>query len=93
MDFQLRVYKALEVYLIYSVIGMRMRSKSTSHIDGPVMTTTSWRIARLSHRLNESLRDRLVKRSTKAVNRSVNVIKYSIALILWERKLIPEFIT
>ncbi|QXJ31957.1 hypothetical protein J5U21_01608 [Saccharolobus shibatae] len=47
----------------------------------------------MSHRLNESLRDRLVKRSTKAVNRSVNVIKYSIALILWERKLIPEFIT
>ncbi|MBB5253843.1 hypothetical protein HNQ62_001614 [Sulfurisphaera ohwakuensis] len=34
-----------------------------------------------------------LKRSTKAVNRSLEMVKYSIALVLWERKLIPEFIT
>jgi IS1 family transposase len=39
------------------------------------------------------LRDRLVrfKRATKAVNRSLEMVKYSLALVLWERKLIPEF--
>jgi len=44
--------------------------------------------------LHSSLRDRLVrfKRATKAVNRSINLMKYSIALVLWERRLIPEFI-
>jgi IS1 family transposase len=44
--------------------------------------------------LHSSLRDRLVrfKRATKAVNRSTNLMKYSIALVLWERRLIPEFI-
>ena len=44
--------------------------------------------------LHSSLRDRLVrfKRATKAVNRSISMIKYSIALVLWERKLIPEFV-
>ena len=44
---------------------------------------------------NEALlRDRLVrfKRFTKAVNRSLEVMKYSIALVLWERMLIPEFV-
>jgi len=47
---------------------------------------------------NESLysssRDRLVrfKRATKAVNRSINLMKYSIALVLWEKRLIPEFV-
>ncbi|BFH72194.1 hypothetical protein SJAV_01380 [Sulfurisphaera javensis] len=44
--------------------------------------------------LHSSLRDRLVrfKRATKAVNRSIEMMKYSIALVLWERMLIPEFI-
>ena len=44
--------------------------------------------------LHSSLRDRLVrfKRATKAVNRSINMVKYSIALVLWERRLIPEFV-
>ncbi|BAB67113.1 putative transposase [Sulfurisphaera tokodaii str. 7] len=42
--------------------------------------------------LHSSLRDRLVKRATKAVNRSINMVKYSIALVLWERMLIPEFV-
>ncbi|BAB66073.1 putative transposase [Sulfurisphaera tokodaii str. 7] len=42
--------------------------------------------------LHSSLRDRLVKRATKAVNRSISMIKYSIALVLWERRLVPEFI-
>ncbi|QXJ33835.1 hypothetical protein J5U22_00380 [Saccharolobus shibatae] len=43
---------------------------------------------------HSSLRDRLVrfKRATKAVNRSINMMKYSIALVLWERRLIPEFV-
>ncbi|BFI74394.1 hypothetical protein YN1HA_4920 [Sulfurisphaera ohwakuensis] len=42
--------------------------------------------------LHSSLRDRLVrfKRATKAVNRSISMIKYSIALVLWERRLIPD---
>jgi hypothetical protein len=30
------------------------------------------------------------KRATKAVNRSLEMVKYSLALVLWERKLIPE---
>jgi len=42
--------------------------------------------------LHSSLRDRLVKRVMKAVNRSISMIKYSIALVLWERRLVPEFI-
>ncbi len=42
--------------------------------------------------LHSSLRDRLVKRATKAVSRSLEMIKYSLAIVLWERKLIPEFI-
>ncbi|QXJ30585.1 hypothetical protein J5U21_00231 [Saccharolobus shibatae] len=42
--------------------------------------------------LHSSLRDRLAKRATKAVNRSINIVKYSIALVLWERRLIPEFV-
>ncbi|BCU69760.1 hypothetical protein KN1_10570 [Stygiolobus caldivivus] len=43
---------------------------------------------------HSSLRDRLVrfKRATKAVNRSINMVKYSIALASWERRLIPEFV-
>ncbi|QXJ29084.1 hypothetical protein J5U23_01953 [Saccharolobus shibatae B12] len=43
---------------------------------------------------HSSIRDRLVrfKRATKAVNRSINMMKYSIALVLWERRLIPEFV-
>ncbi|MEJ2778476.1 IS1 family transposase, partial [Stygiolobus sp. RP850M] len=41
------------------------------------------------------LRDRLIrfKRATKAVNRSIRSMMYSIALVLWERRLIPEFVT
>jgi len=37
--------------------------------------------------LHSSLRDKLVrfKRATKAVNRSISMIKYSIALVLFER--------
>ncbi|BDB98294.1 hypothetical protein SACC_13110 [Saccharolobus caldissimus] len=42
--------------------------------------------------LHSSLRDRLVKRDTKAVSRSLEMIKYSLAIVLWERRLIPEFI-
>ncbi|QXJ30898.1 hypothetical protein J5U21_00547 [Saccharolobus shibatae] len=44
---------------------------------------------------HSSLRDRLVrfKRATKAVNRSINMMKYSIALVLWERRLIPRIYT
>ncbi|MBB5254439.1 IS1 family transposase [Sulfurisphaera ohwakuensis] len=44
--------------------------------------------------LHSSLRDRLVrfKRATKAVNRSISMIKHSIAIVLWERRLISEFI-
>jgi len=43
---------------------------------------------------HSSLRDRLVifKRATKAVNRSIRSMMYSIALVLWERRLIPEFV-
>jgi IS1 family transposase len=43
---------------------------------------------------HSSLRDRLVrfKRATKAVNRSIRTMMYSIALVLWERRLIPEFV-
>jgi IS1 family transposase len=35
--------------------------------------------------LHSSLRDRLVrlKRATKAVNRSLEMVKYSLALVLW----------
>jgi len=33
------------------------------------------------------------KRATKAVNRSLEMIEYSIALVLWERRLIPEFVS
>ena len=42
---------------------------------------------------HSSLRDRLVrfKRATKAVNRGIRTMMYSIALVLWERRLIPEF--
>jgi len=45
--------------------------------------------------LHSSLRDGLVrfKRATKAVNRSLEMIEYSIALVLWERRLIPEFVS
>ena len=32
------------------------------------------------------------KRATKAVNRSIRTMMYSIALVLWERRLIPEFV-
>jgi len=32
-------------------------------------------------------------RATKAVNRSIRTMMYSIALVLWEKKLIPEFVT
>jgi len=44
--------------------------------------------------LHSSLRERLVrfKRAIKAVNRSLDIVKYSLALVLWERGLIPEFI-
>jgi len=44
--------------------------------------------------LHSSLRDRLVrfKRATKTVSRSLEIIKYSLAIVLWERKLIPEFV-
>ncbi|BCS92575.1 MAG: hypothetical protein MjAS7_1183 [Metallosphaera javensis (ex Sakai et al. 2022)] len=43
---------------------------------------------------HSSLRDRLVrfKRATKAVNRSFDMMRYSVGLVLWERGLIPEFI-
>jgi transposase-like protein/IS1 family transposase len=43
---------------------------------------------------HSSLRDRLVrfKRATKAVNRSVKMMLYSIALVLFEKGLIPEFV-
>ncbi|MEJ2774617.1 hypothetical protein WIW72_13175, partial [Stygiolobus sp. CP859M] len=43
---------------------------------------------------HSSLRDRLIrfKRATKAVNRSIRSMMYSIALVLWERRLIPEFV-
>jgi len=43
---------------------------------------------------HSSLRDRLVrfKRATKAVNRGIRTMMYSIALVLWERRLIPEFV-
>jgi hypothetical protein len=42
---------------------------------------------------HSSLRDRLVrfKRATKAVNR-LDMVKYSLVLALWERRLVPEFI-
>ncbi len=42
-----------------------------------------------------SIRDKLVrfKRATKAVNRSLEMVKYSLALVLWDKRLIPEFIT
>ena len=45
--------------------------------------------------LHSSLRDRLVrfKRATKAVDRSLEMMKCSVGLLLWERGLIPEFIT
>ncbi|ACP34284.1 conserved hypothetical insertion element protein [Sulfolobus islandicus Y.G.57.14] len=43
--------------------------------------------------LYSSLRDRVrFKRATKAVNRSRQMMRYSIAIVLWDRKLIPEFI-
>jgi hypothetical protein len=32
------------------------------------------------------------KRATKAVNRSVKMMLYSIALVLFEKRLIPEFV-
>jgi len=43
---------------------------------------------------HSSLRDRLIrfKRATKAVNRSISTMMYFIALVLWEKKLIPEFV-
>jgi len=49
----------------------------------------------LNESLHSSLRDRLVrfKRATKAVNTSSEMVKYSLALVLWERRLIPEFIS
>jgi len=45
--------------------------------------------------LHSSLRDRLVrfKRATKTVNRSLEMMKYSVGIVLWERGLILEFIT
>jgi IS1 family transposase len=44
---------------------------------------------------HSSLRDRLIrfKRATKAVNRSIRSMMYSIALVLTKRRLIPEFVT
>ncbi|ACR41571.1 conserved hypothetical insertion element protein [Sulfolobus islandicus M.16.4] len=44
--------------------------------------------------LHSSLRDCLVrfKRATKAVNRSLEMIKYSLAIDFWERKLISKFV-
>lgn len=43
---------------------------------------------------HSSLRNRLVrfKGATKAVNRSVKMMLYSIALVLFEKGLIPEFV-
>ena len=43
---------------------------------------------------HSSLRDRLVrfKRATKAMYRSVKMMLYSIALVLFEKGLIPEFV-
>jgi IS1 family transposase len=43
---------------------------------------------------HSSLRDRLArfKRATKAVNRSTKMMKCSLALVLYEKGLIPEFI-
>lgn len=43
---------------------------------------------------HSSLRDRLIrfKRATKAVNRSIRSMMYSIALILSKRRLTPEFV-
>jgi hypothetical protein len=43
---------------------------------------------------HSSLRDRLIrfKRATNAVNRSIRTMMYSTALVLWERRLIPEFV-
>jgi len=32
------------------------------------------------------------KRATKAVNRSVKMMLYSIVLVLFEKRLIPEFV-
>jgi len=44
--------------------------------------------------LYSSLRDRWVrsKRAAKAVSRGLEVVEYPLALVLWERRLIPEFI-
>jgi IS1 family transposase len=43
---------------------------------------------------HSSLRDRLIRfrRATKAVNRSIRTMMYSIALVLTKRRLIPEFV-
>jgi IS1 family transposase len=43
---------------------------------------------------HSSLRDRLArfKKATKAVNRSAEMVECSLALVLYERGLIPEFI-
>ena len=43
---------------------------------------------------HSSLRDRLIgfKRATKAVNRSIRSMMYSVALVLSNRRLIPEFV-
>ena len=43
---------------------------------------------------HSSLRNRLVrfKGATKAVNRNVKMMLYSIALVLFEKGLIPEFV-
>ncbi|MFP3261204.1 MAG: IS1 family transposase, partial [Sulfolobus sp.] len=32
------------------------------------------------------------KGATEAVNRGIRTMMYSIALVLWERRLIPEFV-
>ena len=44
--------------------------------------------------LYSSLRDRWVrsKRAAKAVSRGLEIVEYPLALVLWERRLIPEFI-
>ena len=43
---------------------------------------------------NESLPDRFVRlKGETKMNRSLEMMKYSVGLVLWERGLTPEFIT
>ena len=101
------VYTELGVYLIYSVGGRdestflevrkylpeegRWVSNDYSLYFWLKDHTVVSPVNRTSH---SSLRDRLIrfKRATKAVNRSIRSMMYSIALVLWERRLIPEFV-